>query len=160
MLQLYEKTQVVTNISGILTLFSRKYSKESLLWISHTGNQMLSQIGPKVPPLSSSPSVLRLVIPSHIFPQLLCMLCLRMSSLSCSQAGNTTRPVRRFHLKISHMPVNLTDVIALGCYSFWTVNMSHLFPSFIMQKLTKVLPSCPLSHFVNFTLLLLLLICI
>lgn len=103
MLQLCEKTQVATNISGTQTLFSLNTQRKvcrALVILEIRCSVIYMRKLDQVPPLSSSPSVPRLVIPFRIFPHLLCMLCLRISSLSCSQAGNPTWPVQSSHLKI------------------------------------------------------------
>lgn len=108
MAHLFDKTQVASNQSGVLLYFFLK--KESLSGISHTGNQTFSHSHVTIGEISlcvSFPSVLEFVILFHICLRLRCMLCLRMSSLSCSQAGNGTRAVRFLHVEISHMNSDL-----------------------------------------------------
>lgn len=67
------------------------------------GYQMFSQLYlkiKKVPPLFFPTLVYSwLAVMSHIFPQLLCMLCLRISFPSCSQAGKTPQLLQFSHVK-------------------------------------------------------------
>lgn len=76
--------------------------KRVRFFLSHPGNQMFSHSYEKIG-LSSYFIVLFSTYSdlwSHLISFLsLCMFCLRMSSLSCSQAYNSAQPDQSFHFK-------------------------------------------------------------
>lgn len=117
---------VVWQGSGIPTLWKLTLH---LLFISHSGNQMFTHLlwenwteSPVYPPSNSPLSTCRRPMPSHAFPQPLCMLRLRNLSLCCSQAGNTSQPVQSLHARNHFNPCELqkTDVMSYNlCSRQW-----------------------------------------
>jgi len=147
-LQLCEKTQVVANIRGILASFSLNATSSVCCALVRLEMRCSVEIYERIGPhpcfiflsqwtQASDP------IPC-IFPQLPCMLCLRMSPLSCSQAGNTPTPVPCFHFNIGHMLVKLRKQISRRMSIFVDRYMCHPF--------SCMKPS--LYHFVHVTWLL------
>lgn len=140
--KLKRKKKLATNMNRTKFLFvlffyfffPQSAQGKCIIGLVTVGNQMFSQLHWKIRQSFSfilfHPSVLRLAIPSHIFSQLLCMLCLRISSPSCSQAGKTPQPVKFSHVIFAHILRNSNNIVDTA---FWMVNVWLFFCSKVIK---------------------------